>query len=260
MDVQVREVAILQRDVPRGNLPRVLLPQHTGVRPCLVHRSLTVFPLKASVGYERHLLEGVIGRRPAFRHRAHLILELFVPLARHLGNGEIHRAEPRELAVAQAVIIVLRGILRAVHAVVDAHADVALGHRTDFAVLQPQGAGLGLRVHRLDDAHARRSPLVAHLHLRPVIHQQRHHQLPPHEQALHLPIAVLIYLRAKTCQAGGKAVFADNDTFEQRQQELSEIIPVFPYIHVINDTSCFVRIAGIYLLTVYQQVSVDIAQ
>ena len=205
---EVRQVARLHGDVRGRDFPRVLLPQHPGVRPRLVDRRLPVLVGERAVADERHLRERVVGRGPPLRHRAHLVLERLVPVPRHLRNGEVHRAEAREPPVAQAVVVVLRGILRGVQGVVDAHADVARLHRPNLAVLQPEGARLGLRVHAVDDAHARSAPLVAHLHLGSVVAQQRHHQPLAQRQGVHLPAAVPANLRAEARHAAGEAVLA----------------------------------------------------
>ena len=214
VNVQVREVAVLEGDVGRCNLPRVLLPQHTGIGAGLVDGGLAVFVREAAIGDERHLLERVEARCPPLADRAHLVLELLVSLARHFRNGEVHRAEPGEAAVAPAVVVVLGGVVTAVHGVVDAHADVPGLDRSYLPVLQLQRACLVLRVHRVDDAHARCPPLVAHLDIHAVVHQQRHGQRTAYEQVLHLAVAVLVYLRAEACQAGGEAVFAEDGAFE----------------------------------------------
>ena len=168
---QVRQVAVLQGDVGGGDLPRVLFPQHAGVRPGLVDGGLPLRVAEAAVGHERHLREGVVAVRPAFGCRAYLILELPVALAHDLGDGEVHRAEPGEGAVAPAVVRVLRGVVGGVWTVEDAHADVAGGHRADFPVLQFQRACLVLHVHAVDDAASGSAPLVAHLHVGAIVYQ-----------------------------------------------------------------------------------------
>ena len=41
-DLQVRQIAILHGNIGLGYFPCVLLPQHTGVCPCLIYGSLPV--------------------------------------------------------------------------------------------------------------------------------------------------------------------------------------------------------------------------
>ena len=258
--MQVQQVAILQCDVLRAYFPGVLVPQHAGIRSCLVDRSLSVDIREAAVANKGHLLEGVEVGFPVVGHGAHLVLELLVAVAHHLRNGEVHGAEPGELPVALAVIHIRGSVLIAVHRVVDAHADVARGHRANLLVLQLERAHLVLRVHALDDATARCPPLVAHLDVDTVVHQQRHGQRPPDEQALQLAIALLVEQGTEARQAVGETFLADDDAIKKVDRVGIGVFLVLAEVCVTGNTTCFVRIACLDLLPVHQQVFFHVAQ
>ena len=198
---EVREIAVLRRDVVGLELPVVYAAQITLIDACRVARRAARGIPERAVGHELHGRAGCYLRRVRCRYGSQLVFKLLVMVAQDLRDAEVGCSETREGAVTAAVIPVRGGILRSVEAVEDAHANVVHGNGAPLAFFQFERHQLLRGVHRGDDAAARRAPVVAHGDFDPVEVILRNREAATQNQAFKLSVPLLVDAASEACHA-----------------------------------------------------------